>query len=249
METISNWLVIQFSAVVLVVAGCVVLATRLAGRGDLEPVVASRRWTVGAMIVVALWLGIPLMLAKQNVLNNFTRMPSPFMLILLASTVVTIILSAASPWGKRIANGFSFQALFGFQVFRILVETLLVIFHRAGVAPIQLTFEGRNFDIVTGVLALTVLIFFTSDRISKSMYAVLNLIGLGLLLNVVLVGFFSLPTLFRIFAGDNTWITQAPFIWLPTFLVQVALSGHILSFRKLLMERETNPVVAPAEAS
>jgi len=248
METISTWIVFQFISLVLVMAGLAVLATRVAGRANAEIPFTATRWTVGALVVISLWLGITFMLAEQHVLSNFSRMPSPFMIVLFASTAFTVILSAVSPWGKRIANGFSFQALFGFQAFRILVETLLMILHKAGVAPIQLTFEGRNFDILTGVLALTVLIFFNQNHISKTIYAILNLIGLSLVLNVVLVGFLSLPTPFRIFADDNTWITQAPFIWLPTFLVQVALSGHILSFRKLMVERETKPVMGLAKA-
>ncbi len=248
MTTVSDSIVIQFLAVVFLVAELALLATRLAGRVDNEPASTSRRWTMGAMVVLALWLGIPFVLAKQNLLSDFSTMPAPFLKLMFVSTFVTVILSAVSPWGKRLAKGLPYQVLFGFQTFRVFVEALLVILHKAGVAPIQMTFEGRNFDIVTGVLALAVLIFFHEQQISKTTYAILNLLGLGLVLNVVIVGMLSLPTTFQVFHGDNTWVTHAPFIWLPAFLVQVAISGHILSFRKLLMERESKVNLELAEA-
>jgi len=238
MTTVSNWIVIQFVSVVFLAAGLAVLATRFAGHADNEPSSTTRRWTMGAIVVLVLWLGISFVVAQQGMLTDFSHTPSPFMKLLFASTLGTVILSAASPWGKRLAKGIPYQVLFGFQGFRILVEALLMILHKAGIVPVQMTFEGRNWDMITGILALAVLVLFKENQISKGMYALLNLIGLGLVLNVVIVGFLSLPTPFQVFMGDNTWITHAPFVWLPTFLVQVAISGHILSFRKLLMERE-----------
>lgn len=249
MTTVSNWMLIQFVSVVFLMAGLALLATRMAGRVDNEPASSSNRWTIGAIVGLVLWLGIPFAAAERNLLSDFSTMPAPFLKLMIASTFLTVMLSAVSPWGKRLAKGLPFQVLFGFQAFRILVEALLIVLNKAGVAPIQMTFEGRNFDIVTGVLALSVLVFFNEKQISKATYAILNLIGLGLVLNVVIVGMLSLPTAFQVFPGDNTWIAHAPFIWLPTFLVQIAISGHILSFRKLVMERETNAVLKLAEAN
>jgi len=248
METNLNWTVIQFVSLVFLMAGLTLLATRLAGRVDNEPASTTRRWTIGAMVMLVLWLGIPFVLAKQDLLNDFSKTPPPFLKVMFAWAFLTVILSTVSPWGKRIAKGLSFRALFGFQAFRILVEALLFLFHKAGIAPIQITVEGRNFDVVTGVLGLVVLIFISGQQTSKITYAILNLIGLGLVLNVLTVGMLSLPTSFQVFTGDNTWITRAPFIWLPTFIVPLAVSGHILSFRKLLMEREANPLRKLAEA-
>jgi len=244
----TNWINFQFVSVVFLMAGLVILATRWGGRMDNEPASTSRRWTIGASVVVGLYLSISFVLAQRGTLTDFSRMPSPFMKLLLASTLINVILSAVSPWGKRMAKGFSLQVLFGIQVFRIMVEALLMILHKTGIAPIQMTYEGRNLDIFTGMLALVVLIFFKKDQISNTVYAIFNILGLGLLLNVVMVGFLSLPTSFQVFSGDNTWITHAPFVWLPVFLVQVALSGHILSFRKLFTERKINPILDLAKA-
>ena len=158
------------------------------------------------------------------------------MLVLAGFTLFNILLNAVSPFGKRLASGLSLYALFAFQAFRLILEITLMLFHKQGLAPIQVTLEGRNWDILTGLLALGVLLFYKNRPLSRSAYVLLNLIGMGLVLNIIAVSILSLPIPMRVFTEDNTWITQAPFIWLPTFLVQLAISGHVLSFRKLLME-------------
>src|SRR6185436_18371974 len=115
METNFNWTVIQFVSFVFLMAGLTLLATRLAGRVDNEPASTTRRWTIGAMVMLVLWLGIPFVLAKQDLLNDFSKTPPPFLQVMFAWAFLTVILSTVSPWGKRIAKGLSFRALFGFQ--------------------------------------------------------------------------------------------------------------------------------------
>ncbi len=237
-----------FVTLVLAMAGLTLLAVHRAGRVDNEPSSTSRLWTLRAGAGLIIWLAVPFGLAQKGVLADFSSMPAPFMKVLFAFTFMTVMLSAVSPLGRRLANGFSLHALFAFQAFRLVIEILLMLLHKQGLAPVQMTFEGRNWDVVTGMLALGVLVFFRNKPLPRTVYAVLNLIGLALLVNVVAVGFLSLPTLFQVFPGDNTWITTAPFVWLPTFLVEVALAGHILSFRKLVMERKTSPNLILAKA-
>jgi hypothetical protein len=56
-----------------------------------------------------------------------------------------------------------------------------------------------------------------------------------LLLNIVVIAILSMPTPLRHFHNEpaNTFIAYFPYIWLPAFLVQVALFGHLLVFRWL----------------
>ena len=99
-STISNWIVLQFVSVVFLMAGLAVHATRWAGRVDNEPSATSRRWTVGAAVVIGLYLSISFILAKRGILTDFSHTPSPLMKLLIAITVVNVILSAVSPWGN-----------------------------------------------------------------------------------------------------------------------------------------------------
>ena len=60
-----------------------------------------------------------------------------------------------------------------------------------------------------------------------------NLAGLALLVNIVSVAILSMPTPFRAFTNEpaNTFVTQAPYVWLPVFLVQAAWLGHLLTLK------------------
>ena len=248
MFTLPTLNLFLFVGLVFTMAGLTLLTVHRAGRPNNEPSSTSQRWTLFTGIGLALWLIVTFILAKRGVAADFSRFPSPFMLVLAGFTIFNILLNAVSPFGKRLASGLSLYTLFGFQVFRLLLEITLMLFHKQGLAPIQVTLEGRNWDILTGLLALGVLLLYKNKPLSNGTYFTLNLIGFALVLNIVAVSILSLPIPIRAFTEDNTWITQAPFIWLPTFLVQLAIAGHILSFRKLLMERALSPNMKLAEA-
>jgi hypothetical protein len=73
------------------------------------------------------------------------------------------------------------------------------------------------------------------NRLSTWSLLAWNLIGLGLLVNVVTIAMLSAPTPFRVFLTEpaTTIVTYAPYVWLPAFIVQAALFGHLLVFRWL----------------
>jgi hypothetical protein len=151
-----------------------------------------------------------------------------------ASGLLTLAL-AASPLGARLALGLGVAWLVGFQAFRIPVEIVLAMLSHAGAVPVQMTVEGLNFDMLSGVSALLVAWLAARGRLPAWGLLLWNLLGLGLLLNIVVISALSMPLPFRAFlnAPANTIVAEAPFVWLPTFLVQAALLGHLLVFRRL----------------
>ena len=125
-----------------------------------------------------------------------------------------------SEWHKR-----PLAFLVGFQAFRILVELAI---HQAvveGVAPPQMSWEGRNFDILTGITAL--LLIPVVDRLPSWSLHAWNFAGAVLLLNIVSVAMLSLPTPFQLFEPDNVWLLFFPFTWLPLILAMMAWLGHV----------------------
>jgi membrane protease YdiL (CAAX protease family) len=62
-----------------------------------------------------------------------------------------------------------------------------------------------------------------------------NILGLVLLANIVGVAALSTPVPFRVFTEGppNLLPSTLPWIWLPSFLVQVALGSHLVVFRML----------------
>lgn len=69
-----------------------------------------------------------------------------------------------------------------------------------------------------------------------------NTLGLVLLANIVTVALLSAPTPLRVFMNEpaNVWITHAPWVWLPAVMVFAALAGHVLVYRRLLVEAATD---------
>jgi hypothetical protein len=145
---------------------------------------------------------------------------------------------ALSPVGKRIALGLPMAALVGYQGFRVLVELLLHRAYTEGLMPVQMSYAGRNFDIVTGITALGLGVWLVTGHRSARLVFLWNTLGVILLSNILAVALLSAPTPMRVFMNEpaNLWVTQAPWIWLPTVMVLAAILGHVLVYRRLLSE-------------
>jgi hypothetical protein len=195
--------------------------------------------TVRAAIVVASYLAVTALLGWTGALRFDTTPPT--MLLLIAATVVASIWLAASRFGGALAAAAPLAVLVGFQAFRFPLELLL---HRAaieGVMPEQMSYSGWNFDIVTGASAFVVALVLTKMKPSRARVALAgmwNVMGLGLLINIVTIALLSTPTPIRVFHNEppNDWIARFPFVWLPELFVALALVGHLLIFRRLRAE-------------
>ena len=126
-----------------------------------------------------------------------------------------------SPWGRRLVDAVPLRVLVGYQAFRIPVGLALFGLWKAGVVPVAMTFEGRNFDVLTGLSALAI----AAARPGPAVVAVWNAMGFALLANIVIISIRSLP--------ENQVPSTFPWVWLPVFLVQAALLGHVLVVRAL----------------
>jgi hypothetical protein len=100
--------------------------------------------------------------------------------------------------------------------------------------PEQMSYSGRNFDIVTGGTAIVVAGLVAAGLAGRRLVMAWNILGLLLLVNIVVVAILSTPR-FAAFGPDrlNTFVTYPPFVWLPTVLVLAALAGHLIIFRAL----------------
>lgn len=210
------------SILAIVVATCLTLFMRRAG------VPAIR-----AAAVIGGLMTLQLALASSGVLTEWHRVPPPFMPVVAVSVILAVVV-ASSAIGARAADRLSFAALIGFQSFRLPLE---LVMHRAasdGLMPVQMSFAGRNFDILTGLFAIPVAMLAAGDRAPRGLIVLWNLVGSVLLANIVAIAVASLPT-FAAFGPDrlNTWVADPPYVWLPGVLVPAALFGHILTWRKL----------------
>jgi hypothetical protein len=190
---------------------------------------------------LALWMALTGALSGFGVLDHWETKPPPMVGVLLAA-VVGLVLLARGEFGTRLSTGLPVGLLVGFQAFRFPLELLLHRAYTDGLMPVQMSFEGRNFDIITGIAALVLGVFSIRSRgqLDPRLAWVFNLVGLGLLLNIVGVALASTPT-FAAFGPDavNRWVADLPFVWLPMVFVTFAMLGHVLLTRRLLATHQS----------
>lgn len=226
-----------FVVIPLAVACAFVLGVEWAARRLGESPAVRRRRVALLGGAVAAWLLVTAIAAASGVLRRFDASPPPFVLLPLSVFALGLALPC-SRLGTLLVRGLPLWALVGFQVFRLPLELAM---HRAyveGVMPVQMSYAGRNLDILTGLTAGALGLWLALGRVPRVVVAGWNVLGLALLANIVAIAIVSTP-LFQWFGGDrlNVFITYPPFVWLPAVLVTAALAGHVLVWRHL---RETS---------
>ena len=198
---------------------------------------AARETTIRVAIITgvvsAAWMAVTWLAAESGVLRHWDRTPPPFGLLVVAIVVWAAVL-AFSPFGRRLAQFVPLWALVAVQAFRLPLELAMHELYKRGVMPEQMTYTGRNFDIVTGVTAVVVAAAVASGHGGRRLVAAWNVLGMALLVNVVTIAMLSTPVV-RYFGDDhlNVFVTYTPYVWLPAVMVLAALAGHLLIVRAL----------------
>ena len=181
-----------------------------------------------------------LVLSQQSWIHTFDTFPPPVLQIFIVLLILTFAL-AYSPVGKRLADNTPILLLVGFQVFRIPVELLIHSAATQALAPMEMSFAGRNLDIVSGIAALILAVFLFRGHVASKWILAWNLLSLGLLVNVLATAILTMPHPLQMIETEtpNIWVTFSPFILLPGVLVCSALLGHLLVFRYLRNIKQT----------
>ncbi len=196
---------------------------------------ASKYPTI-TLIVLLGWLLLQAVLGLQLFYTVTDVMPPRF-IFLLAPTLVVMIGLFATSKGRQYLDSLDVKTLTLLHIVRIPVELLLFQLFVYKTVPELMTFEGRNFDILSGLTAPVVYYFgYVKNVISKKMILVWNFLCLGLLFNIVTNAVLSAPLPFQQFAFDqpNIAVLYFPFVWLPCCVVPLVLFSHLVSIRQLL---------------
>jgi hypothetical protein len=121
----------------------------------------------------------------------------------------------------------------------VFVEILIWMLFIQNLLPVQMTFEGRNFDILAGLTAPIMSYLAFQNKVSKMVLIIWNIACLGLLINIVSVAILSMPTPLQYFHNEpaNTIVTVFPISLLPAFLVPLAYMQHFFSLRLLTLKK------------
>jgi hypothetical protein len=167
------------------------------------------------------------------VLRHWDWTPPPFLGLPIAILVLGVALGFG-PIGRRFAAHLPLWWLVASQSFRLPLELAMHALSERGIMPVQMSYSGRNLDIVSGATAVIVAILVARGYAGRRLVLVWNVLGLGLLVNIVTIAILSTPR-FAAFGPDrlNVFITYSPFVWLPAVLVLAALTGHLVIFRAL----------------
>lgn len=180
-------------------------------------------------IATAAWLGGLILLVGSGALLRLPLAGLPFFFgaILLVTTAAGL-----SPLAGRLAATIPLAALVGFQAFRLPLELVLHAWAEQGTIPISMTWRGRNWDILTGFIALGTFPF--AER-SRMLAWIVNLFGAALLLNVMRVAVMSSPLPFAWGVTPPLLLAlNLPYALIGPVCVGGALLGHLVLTRALL---------------
>jgi hypothetical protein len=229
---------IAFVGIVVVVGSVIVLGVLRAARRAALPERDRRRLGLIAAGGIAAWLAITALLAGSGVLSDFTSKPPRLMLVVFASMAL-FAFTTTRPVVRRLLAAAPKHWPVAIQTMRIPIELALWALFAAGKLPVQMTFEGRNFDVLVGLTAPVVAFGIARGFIGIRGAIAWNLASFGLLLNIMGIAITTFPGPLHLdWPGvSNVIVATPPFVWLPAFLVPVAFFGHVLSLRQLLSQR------------
>ena len=189
--------------------------------------------------LIPFWMVLTAFLAMGGFYSQFDSVPPRIRMFGVAPAVLLIII-----YFLFFRDGFidrlSLKALTWLSVVRVPVELVLLGLFQNGLVPVEMTFEGRNFDIISGLTApLIAFLAFRGNKINRPLLIAWNVLALALLVNIVTVAILSFPTPFQRLgvAQPNIGVTYFPFIWLPTIIVPAVLFTHLSSLWQLVRSR------------
>ena len=164
----------------------------------------------------------------------------PRLLLALAPALAVVATLLLTIRGRTYLDGLRLDTLTLLHVVRIPVELGLLGLCLYKAVPQLMTFEGRNWDILSGLSSpIIYYLAFKRRKIGRNSLLVWNLLCLGLLLNVVFYAVLAVPSPVQRFGFEqpNVAVLYFPFVWLPSCVVPLVLLTHLAAIRQLLRLR------------
>lgn len=194
------------------------------------------RWDRKAAGAIAAWAVILAVLGLRGFFLRTEGLPPRFAMVLgLPVLAIIVVFSTAS--GRRWVDRADAASLTLLHIVRIPVELGLFVLFVYGAIPGLMTFEGRNFDVLSGLTAMPVYWFGYRRAILRPPVLIAwNIACLGLLANIVVNAILSVPFDLQTQAFDqpNVAILFFPYVWLAGIIVPLVLLSHLACLRLLI---------------
>ncbi len=203
-----------------------------------RPDESKRKFMRGLYWALGIWVVVVSAWSLSGMFGRFDLFPlnaGPVIIVPLIAIPVFVFSGRTADVIAQMAQ----PVVMRLQVFRLFVELGLWGLFVSGQLPVQMTFEGRNFDILAGITGPIAAYLFATNRLGRGVLIVWNVLCLCLLLNIVVIAILSMPTPFQYFTNEpaNTIVTEFPVSFLPGFLVPLAYALHFISLRQAFSEK------------
>ena len=180
------------------------------------------------------WTGIIGMLSYNQFFQNTDSMPPRMLFALLPALGLTVMV-------YRIVkiHTIDIKWLIGVNVLRFPIELILFQLYEEGMIPQRMTFQGLNWDILSGISAVILLIMNFKNILRNRGIVIWNILALLLLIVIIFLAILSAPSPFQQFDFEqpNIAVLHYPFTWLPAVVVPIVLLSHFLIFKKLITNK------------
>lgn len=192
--------------------------------------------SMGVLLVLFVWTATQGFISLSG-FYTYTYSFPPRLFFAVIPPFLFIAILFFTRFGKVFIANLDLSYLSLLHCVRIPVELVLFWLFLEKKVPELMTFEGRNFDILSGISAVFVFYFgFIQKKLSKNVLLIWNFICLALLVNIVANAILSAPFPFQKFAFEqpNIAVLYFPFVWLPSCIVPLVLFAHLASIKQLL---------------
>lgn len=192
------------------------------------------------LLVIFIWLVVQSVLALSGFFAVTTSLPPHFLLLMVVPAAALVFIFSTAK-GRTLTEGFNVQQLTLLHSVRVVIELVLFWLFLNRQMPKLMTFEGRNFDLFSGLSAPLVYYFgFVKNKMGVKTILLWNIVCLFILLFTVGNAVLSAPTPFQRFGFEQPTVAVLyyPFVWLPGLIVPVVVFSHLAAIRILLKKRK-----------
>lgn len=234
METTPTYIAGTFIAIVLALIGFLYYA--------ISSVAKSKKNLTPSIILTLLfgWIFVISTLTFSEFFQNYSMPPRLF--IFVGFLVITMILLFVFPKSRSFLNEMPITTLTYLHIIRVPVEMVLWWLAISGMISMDLTFEGSNLDIISGISAPFAAVFMVGGKNKNRIGAIIwNVLALGLLVNIVYRAISYTPYFYeQTLGGDvvNYAVFYFPYILLPAFVVPVVIFSHLICLNQLIFKKD-----------